>query len=93
MLRSVLTCSALMLTLAGCDPTPTVPAPNAPSDACGASGLQDLLGQPKTVLTTMKFAAPLRVIGPDEAITADYNPDRLNIEYNAAGLITKISCY
>ncbi|MDO5704144.1 MAG: I78 family peptidase inhibitor [Paracoccus sp. (in: a-proteobacteria)] len=63
------------------------------SDACGASGYQGLIGQPRSVLDSMRFPLGTRTIGPSDAITADYRPDRLNIEYGAGGLIEKIACY
>lgn len=87
--------AGLMLTgLAGCEPTPEPgPKPPPPSDECGASALQDLVGQDRSVLARMKFAAPVRVIGPNMAVTADYRPERLNIEYDAKGTITELACY
>jgi len=61
-------------------------------NACGAAGLQTLLGQPASVLETMRFANPVRVIRPGMAVTMDFNPARLNIEVDAAEEITRISC-
>lgn len=94
---SVLTLGALALIgLAACEPVNTGPLPPTlpgPSDACGASGYKGLVGQPREVLASMKFPLGTRVIGPDEAVTADYREDRLNIEYGRGGLIDKISCY
>lgn len=82
------------LTLAACDPIEdgTQPVLDLPQE-CGAAGYQGLIGQPKTALDKMKFPLGTRVIGPEDAVTADYRPDRLNIEYSRAGLIEKISCY
>lgn len=34
---------------------------------------------------------PFRVIGPDSAVTMDYNPDRVNIYHDDENLITKIT--
>ena len=80
---------ALALALAGCvEPVPDLP----PADACGAPGLQGLVGQPRSVLATMKFAGPVRVIEPGMAVTMDYSPNRLNIELDAAGRITRVTC-
>lgn len=85
------------LTLAACEPLPsdgnTGPRPPQPSDACGALGYQGLVGQPREVLNAMKFPIGTRVIGPDDAVTADYNVQRLNIEYGRGGLIEKVGCY
>lgn len=94
---SILALGALaMLGLAACEPVNTGPLPPAlpePSDACGASGYKGLIGQPREVLNAMKFPLETRVIGPDDAVTADYREGRLNIEYGRGGLIDKISCY
>lgn len=81
------------VTLAACEPVPVTPSLPEPSQECGAEGYQGLVGQPRSVLDAMKFPLATRVIGPDDAVTADYRPDRLNIEISRSGLIEKISCY
>lgn len=63
------------------------------SDVCEASRFQDLLGQKQDSLDKTKLPEALRVIGPDMAVTADYRPDRLNVEYDDQGIITRISCF
>ena len=83
------------LTLAACEPVTddgSQPVLDLPQE-CGAAGYQGLVGQPKAALDSMKFPLGTRVIGPEDAVTADYRPDRLNIEYSRAGLIEKVSCY
>ncbi|WP_430465492.1 I78 family peptidase inhibitor [Tabrizicola sp.] len=88
----------LPLALAACVEGETPPDPGKsdpplpPETACGAPDLQHLRGQPQAVLQTMKFAGPLRIIHPGQAVTMDYNPARLNIEIDRAGLISRISC-
>lgn len=79
--------------LAACEPVPTVPTPDAPPDDCRASGYQGLIGQPVAVLAAMTFPIGTRQIGPNDAVTSDFRPDRLNIEYGAAGRIERVSCY
>lgn len=95
-LRGLTVGALALLGLAACEPVTTAPVQPTlpgPSDACGASGYQGLIGQPRQVLAAMKFPLATRVIGPDEAVTADYSEGRLNIEYGRGGLIEKISCY
>jgi hypothetical protein len=41
-----------------------MPPPLPPEDSCGAPDLQFLRGQPETVLQTMKFGVPVRIIRP-----------------------------
>jgi hypothetical protein len=69
-----------------------MPPPMPPEDSCGAPDLQFLRGQPETVLQTMKFGVPVRIIQPGMAVTMDYNPTRLNIEIDESGNIFRISC-
>jgi hypothetical protein len=92
-----------VLALAACQPAPDprylgppdqAPPDQAPGvDACGAAELADMVGQPKSILQTMKFAVPLRVIEPGMAVTEDFSPNRLNFEIGEDGLITRIACY
>lgn len=79
--------------LAACEPVPAEPQPDQPSDACRASAYQGLVGQPVAVLSAMTFAIGTRQIGPDDAVTTDFRPDRLNIEYGRSGRIEKVACY
>ncbi|MFM2391304.1 MAG: hypothetical protein RLZZ437_2859 [Pseudomonadota bacterium] len=88
----------MLLALAACgqtqDPRYLGPPEQAPGvDACGAAELADMVGEPKTILETMKFAVPVRVIEPGMAVTADYSADRLNFEIAEDGTIAKIACY
>ncbi|MDO5632009.1 MAG: I78 family peptidase inhibitor [Paracoccus sp. (in: a-proteobacteria)] len=83
-----------LLALSACQPVPPAPAEPAPeADQCGATGYRGLIGQPRTVLDSMRFPIGTRTIGPSDAITSDYRPQRLNIEYGSGGLIEKVSCY
>lgn len=87
----------LTLALAGCvyESAPPVEGPFPPEevpDACRASGLQGLVGQPESVLATMRFSQTLRVIQPGMAVTTDYSPFRLNILIGRTGLIDRVYC-
>ena len=81
-----------LVALTACvQPEPATPAPDA--DACNASSLTGLVGQPSTVLKTMLLPARSRVINPGEPVTMDFRPDRMNIEIGTDGRIAKIGCY
>jgi hypothetical protein len=82
------------LSLAGCATTAEtpVPAPTEEEDACGASGLQDLVGEDVSVVAAMTFLAPMRIIRPGEAVTLDFNPARLNFELDAGDRIVRVYC-
>ncbi len=82
------------LGLAACQAPIGTPAP-APLDftpTCGADRLQGLIGQDAGILADMEVDAPLRVIHPGMAVTADYNPGRLNIAVDESGLISRVWC-
>lgn len=76
---------AAALALAGCQPVPA-------ADACGAGGMQSLVGQPASVLAAMSFPAGTRIIEFGMPATADLNPQRLNILIGRSGLIERVSC-
>ena len=61
-------------------------------NACGASELAYLVGQPASVLETMRFAGPLRILEPDQPMTMDFNPERMNIQKDENGVIARIWC-
>lgn len=63
----------------------------APPDDCGASQYQSLIGTPVDPAAFAGHAA-LRIIPPGTAVTMDYRPDRLNVETDDSGIITRITC-
>lgn len=79
--------------VAACEPMPVEETLPEAQDACRASAYQGLIGQPREVLNSMTFPIGTRQIGPDQAVTSDLRPDRLNIEYGTSGRIEKVSCY
>lgn len=82
------------LMLAACVEVPPPPAePSVPEDSCNAAGYQGLVGQSSDVLRTMLLPAGTRVIGPNDAITEDFRPERMNLEIGVSGRIDKIGCY
>jgi hypothetical protein len=73
-------------------PQPT-PLPMPPVAACDGEAFRYLIGQNKSVLAAMGLQGPVRVIGPDTAVTADFNPNRLNIVHDKRGTIVDVGCY
>ena len=84
------------LTLAACvggpAPVPLATPDRNIADACGAAELQDMVGQSRDILATMKFAVPVRVIEPGMAVTMDFQPNRLNFAIGEDGTISSITC-
>ena len=84
---------ALPLVLAACvQPVPPM-QPDTPPDDCKASSYQGLVGQSRSILTTMMLPAGSRVVGYGDPVTTDFRPERLNVEIDQGGRISKISCY
>lgn len=82
--------AAALIVLAACVEEPPVAMPG--EDACGAADLQTLVGQPASVLQTMRFGVETRIIRPGMAVTMDYRGDRLNIEIDAGEVIARVVC-
>lgn len=58
--------------------------------ACLSPEERALVGQPVSTARAMMPGA--RFIGPDELFTQDYQPTRSNVDYNAAGAVTRVWC-
>ena len=82
-----------LLALAACVQPEANSVTKPDPDLCKASGMTGLIGQPKTVLKSMMLPAGSRVIGPNDPVTMDFRPDRLNVEIGADDRIAKIACY
>jgi hypothetical protein len=84
-----------LILLAACDPmsNPTEDPPDmSMPDLCMADGSQGLVGQPESVLAAMTFVEGTRIFRTGDALTMDFNPERLNIEIGPDGLIVAVSC-
>lgn len=86
----------LLLGLPACLPEmprgPWPPVDVGNPDACGASQMQFLVGQPSSVVMAMTFAQPMRLIRPGMAVTMDYSAERLNIALDEADMIVSVTC-
>lgn len=91
-LIALLAAGGCALMLAACQLEAPDPPALPPAKSCGAEGLSDLIGRPATVLETMRFAAPTRILRPGMAMTMDYAPGRLNIEIDAQEVIVRLFC-
>lgn len=80
------------LLLVGCGEANVAAKPTA-EDSCGAVPFQGLVGQTEEVLRPMRLPDGTRVIGPDQSVTMDFRPTRMNIEIGVGGLIARIGCY
>ena len=89
---------ALALVLGGCTAQQAPPARTAGGDACRAGRLRAYQGVPLTADTLARITAAasgvqnVRTIRPGDAVTMDYRVDRLNVELDEAGRITRLRC-
>lgn len=96
-MRPILMLLPALALMAGCTMPPPPPLATDPvlpgPEVCRAADYKGLIGQSRSVLDAMLLPAGTRVMGPNDAVTADYRPDRVNIEIGTGGRIEKVSCY
>ncbi|MDO9335095.1 MAG: peptidase inhibitor I78 [Caulobacteraceae bacterium] len=79
-------------------PPPRVEAPRPmpsqePKDSCGAKALQSLIGKPRSEIPVPVDPTKRRVTCTSCPVTMDYNPQRLNILFDAdTGIIKDVKC-
>lgn len=61
-------------------------------DACGAGGLQGLVGTSVGALDAAGLPENRRVIFPGMAVTMDFVPERLNVEVGGNDRIERVYC-
>jgi Peptidase inhibitor I78 family len=68
------------------------PADPAGADACGAAQYAALVGKPVTDPGVPPEGPNVRHIRPNTQVTMDYRADRLNVDIDAADVITGFRC-
>ena len=82
----------LLSGLAACvQPGPELP-PVGAVDACRASEHRDLWGQSRDRVAGRSFVGQVRVLGPNDAATMDFQTTRINFATDARGTISRVSC-
>ncbi len=67
-------------------------------DSCGARDLRQLVGQQGAGVAGVRIVGadglpvPVRVIDPNDAVTQDFNPQRVNVRTDEAGTVTAVDC-
>lgn len=59
---------------------------------CDTQGLEALIGKSKDELNTVSLPANTRIIEPGTMVTKDYRVDRVNVDIDEAGIVTRIWC-
>jgi uncharacterized lipoprotein YajG len=100
LISATLACLAI---LAGCA-APGVPAtgtspmpPPPPGTACNAQGAQFAIGKAPGASVVEEArqrsgSYMARVLRPNQAVTMEFNAQRLNLELDAAGVIRRVRC-
>ncbi len=71
---------------------PSSQLPDSAEDSCGASDLAGFIGGDASRLDAVRFANPVRIIRPGDAVTLDFNPERLNFELDVRDRIVRVRC-
>ena len=96
----------LLVTMSACTTTPTSPPPTtsvpaksepALTEQCQLLALSGLIGQVANATRTEQAridsgSTQVRVIGPGQMVTQDFQSRRLNIHLDEHNVITKLSC-
>ncbi len=65
-------------------------ASHAQADTCGAAAQQGLIGL--DAAAALAVPEPKRIYRPDEAITQDFNPLRINVQLDETDTIIAVTC-
>lgn len=71
---------------------PADPVPVGAADTCGAAPYSNLIGQDATALERVLILRQVRVIRPNDAVTEDFRPVRINFNIGADETIRTITC-
>ena len=82
---------AVPLALAGCIEITVPGPPETPTDACGAYNFESLTGAPISTLDLSAYS-DVRVIRPNQPVTLDLRPTRLNLELNGIDQLVRAYC-
>lgn len=87
----------IALGVAACHEERPEPVPAPPAGACTSEGLDSLIGKTQSAeiaaeAKRLSGARTLRWIAPGMAVTMDYRTDRLNLDVDASGKITRAHC-
>lgn len=80
---------AVATVIAGCAGDVTAPKPDATT--CQKDAFAQLIGT-NISAATLPLSLTYRVIYPNDAVTMDHAPDRLNIAVDEAGNVEALSC-
>ena len=77
---------------AGPPTTAANPVPNLSEDACNKAAYAGIVGKREKDPTVPPAGPNVRRIHPGDQVTMDFRPERLNIDIDAKGAITRLRC-
>lgn len=88
---------AAVLALAACTTPPRPVADTPAAGQCNADAARRHVGKPATAATvqtarTDAGASTARILKPGQMVTMEYQADRLNLDVDAANVITNVRC-
>ncbi len=83
--------AALLAMLAACTPGEQM-AEVASADGCGAAERQALVGTSVGALDSATLPENRRIIFPGQAVTMDFQAERLNVEIGSDDMIARVYC-
>jgi hypothetical protein len=78
-------CVSAAMALSACD------VPQQADTTCNADNWKDLIGQPEGAVHSV--LGNVRIIRDGDAVSADFNPNRLNVEIDKSGRVQSFACY
>ncbi len=95
--NAVLPVAVLLLSMVACTTMPPVDAPPLMDGPCYAEAASWAIGRAATAEVVERArietgSNDVRVIEPDQPVTLDYSPERLNINVNERGAIVGLKC-
>ena len=96
-MRFLLLAAPVLLSACVSAPKDAAPEPMPDMGECNAAPAQPFVGKLSTPERNVEIqrltgSQSLRWIGPGQAVTMDYRPDRVNVFYDEQKFVTQISC-
>jgi len=86
--------AAACLVLGACAPA-SMPSPGTPvqqQETCNAEAFGYLRGEPRAAAETLMTGLRVRILGPDDFVTRDYDPNRLTVTITPDDTVGRVFC-
>ena len=62
------------------------------SASCKAGSFARYVGQPESAMIAVQASGPVRFVHPNQPVSMDLEPTRLNVHVGADGLVKRLTC-